>query len=183
MTRSCAIWSSALRERQRARRTGKAREKETEKISRSIKPRNSNRYLYTTERTLGYCSSRCFLGISGSLSGSFPPFSRPSSSTIVLSVPSIREMKAKARPDRPWPPFPDLSCDIYSPSGQTSVSILIAFRLLLWRGLQFNFVLLVTSLVRSNPSSSSIMSDEDSDSELFFRCWPGMRKRQMIKLK
>lgn len=56
------------------------------------------------------------------------------------------------------------------PSSQTSVSILIAFKLLLWRGLQFNFALFVTSLVRRIPSSSSIISDEDSESELFFRC-------------
>jgi hypothetical protein len=46
--------------------------------------------------------------------------------------------------------------------------------LLLCFGLQFCF-LVVTSRASRIPSSSSMMSDDDSDNELFFICWPADR--------
>lgn len=56
------------------------------------------------------------------------------------------------------------------PSSQTSVSMLMqaGLILLLWRGLQFDFFV-ISGWVNKVPSSSSIISDEDSDIEIFFR--------------
>ena len=48
--------------------------------------------------------------------------------------------------------------------------------LLLWRGLQLGF-LVISGWVSSMPSSSSIISDDDSDIELFFKCWPAKQTR------
>lgn len=68
---------------------------------------------------------------------------------------------------------------MYQPSSQTSVSMLIqaGLILLLWRGLQLGFFV-ISGWVSNMPSSSSIISDDDSDIELFFKCWPVNQTRQ-----
>lgn len=70
----------------------------------------------------------------------------------------------------------------YPPSSQTSVSMLIqaGLILLLWRGLQLGFFV-ISGWVSSMPSSSSIISDDDSDIELFFKCWPAKQTRNGVR--
>lgn len=74
------------------------------------------------------------------------------------------------------------SVQSYPPSSQTSVSMLIqaGLILLLWRGLQLGF-LVISGWVSSMPSSSSIISDDDSDIELFFKCWPAKQTRNGVR--
>lgn len=59
---------------------------------------------------------------------------------------------------------------------QTSVSMLMALMLLLWRGLQF-CLRANWSRVTKRPSSSSTRSDDDSLNELFFMCCPSVPGR------
>lgn len=70
----------------------------------------------------------------------------------------------------------------YPPSSQTSVSMLIqaGLILLLWRGLQLGFFV-ISGWVSSMPSSSSIISDDDSDIELFFKCWPVKQTKNGVR--